>query len=67
MDDKIKKLKKLKGSLKFPHELGGEFVPEDCPKQFEFMFVAEMPSMSEPKNSTVVYPNFSAGAPRGEF
>jgi uracil-DNA glycosylase family 4 len=67
MDDKIQRLEELKGSLKFPHELGGEFVPEGCPKQFEFMFVAEMPSMSEPKNSTVVYPNYSAAAHRGKF
>jgi len=67
MDDKIQRLEELKRSLKFPHELGGEFVPEGCPKQFEFMFVAEMPSMSEPKNSTGFYPNYSAAAHRGEF
>lgn len=66
MDDKIQRLEKLKGSLKFPHELGGEFVPEGCPKQFEFMFVAEMPSMSEPKDSTVDYHNYSA-THRDEF
>jgi len=58
MDDKIQRLEELKRSLKCPHELGGEFVPEGCPKQFEFMFVAEMPSRREPKSSI----NFSAGA-----
>lgn len=62
----MQKLEELKGSLKFPHELGGEFVPKDCPKQFEFMFVAEMPSMSEPNNSTGFYPNYSA-THRDEF
>jgi uracil-DNA glycosylase family 4 len=67
MDNKIQRLEDLKGSLKFPHELGGEFVPEGCPKQFEFMFVAEMPSMSKPKNSTGVYRNYSAAAPGGKF
>ena len=67
MDDKIQKLKELKKKLICPHELGGEFVPEGCPEQFEFMFVAEMPSMSEPKNATADWHNYSAAAHRGEF
>jgi uracil-DNA glycosylase family 4 len=66
MDDKIQRLVELKESLNLSRQLGGEFVPKDCP-QFEFMFVAEMPSMSEPKNSTDVGSNYSATAHRGKF
>jgi uracil-DNA glycosylase family 4 len=67
MGDRMQRLKELNGSLERPQALSGEFVPEGCPNQFEFMFVAEMPSMSEPKNSTGIFPNYSAAAHRGEF
>jgi uracil-DNA glycosylase family 4 len=63
MGDKIQRLKELNESLKFPQELGGVFLPKGSPKQFEFMFVAEMPSMNEPKNkSTEGFCNFSVTA-----
>ena len=45
LDDEIKELNKL---LKPPKELGGKFLPEGLEKRFDFMFVAEMPSMNEP-------------------
>jgi len=66
MSDKIQRLKELHESLK-PQELGGEFVPTGSPVQFEVMFVAEMPSMSEPKNSAEIGHNFSKSAYRGKF
>ena len=49
MDEKIDKLKQLNKTLKMPHELSGVFLPIDSPKRFDFMFIAEMPSMNEPK------------------
>ena len=62
MNDKLKKLENLNQSLKQPpKEYCGEFLPKEFPKQFEFMFVAEMPSMSEPKNKSDGKPsNFNA-------
>lgn len=45
MDDKLKRIEKLNKPLK---PLGGLFLPPDSKEQFEFMFVAEMPSMNEP-------------------
>ena len=46
---KLKKLKNLNKTLNSPKELAGMFLPEKSSKQFDFMFVAEMPSMNEPK------------------
>ncbi|HOI97671.1 MAG TPA: uracil-DNA glycosylase family protein [Candidatus Pacearchaeota archaeon] len=46
IDDKLKKLNDLNKPLK---PLGGLFLPQGAKKQFEFMFVAEMPSMNEPE------------------
>lgn len=63
MGDKLGRLEELNKTLKSPQELGGAFLPEGSPKQFEFMFVAEMPSMNEPKNkSTEKFSNFSVTA-----
>jgi uracil-DNA glycosylase family 4 len=45
MDNKLKKLEIINRPLK---PLGGLFLPTGSQKQFEFMFVAEMPSMNEP-------------------
>ena len=49
MDTKLIKLEQLNKKLKPPQELGGVFLPRSCRKQFAFMFIAEMPSMNEPK------------------
>lgn len=45
---KLNKLEQLNKTLNPPQELGGVFLPNDSPEQFDFMFVAEMPSMNEP-------------------
>lgn len=58
MKDKLDKLKKLNEPLK---PLGGIFLPEDSPEQFEFMFVAEMPSMNEPKEEVKHGKSFNFG------
>lgn len=50
MSDKLNKLEELNKSLKPPRELSGVFLPIGSQRQFDFMFVAEMPSMKEPKN-----------------
>jgi uracil-DNA glycosylase family 4 len=42
-------LAKLNRTLKPPRELPGSFQPQESPRKFEFMFVAEMPSMAEPQ------------------
>ena len=47
---KLNKLKQLNKTLNPLQELGGVFLPNDSPEQFNFMFVAEMPSMNEPKD-----------------
>ena len=61
MDDKLKMLNDLNRPLK---PLGGLFLPPGTKEQFEFMFVAEMPSMNEPeeiKNGESF--NFGVSAP----
>ena len=50
MEERLKKLDDLNKKLKPPKELGGKFLPEELPKQFNFMFIAEMPSMKIPKD-----------------
>ena len=51
MSNKLNKLENLNKLLKPPRELGGVFLPISLQKrQFDFMFVAEMPSMNEPKD-----------------
>ena len=50
MDIKLNKLEQLNRKLKPPQELGGVFLPSSYRKQFTFMFIAEMPSMNEPKD-----------------
>ena len=44
-------IEKLNKSLKPPKELGGNFIPDGYKKQFEFIFIAEMPSMRGPFNT----------------
>lgn len=47
---KVEKINKLNKSLKHPEELSGLFLPKKHKKNFNFMIVAEIPSMNEPKN-----------------
>jgi len=51
-DDKVKNLENLNKDkkLKLPNEFGGVFLPKGHERQFDFMFIAEMPSMNKPKN-----------------
>ncbi len=48
--NKLNKLENLNKTLKSPIELSGVFLPRSLKSQFDFVFIAEMPSMSEPKN-----------------
>jgi len=50
MNNKLNRLLKLNQSLKPPKDLSGVFLPKGSKKHFDFMFIAEMPSMNEPKN-----------------
>jgi len=59
--NKLNKLEYLNKTLKPPEELGGVFLPVGSPKQFDFMFVAEMPSMNEPKKESAKKENFNFG------
>lgn len=46
----LNNLTDLNGKLKLPKQLSGVFLPKNSIKQFDFIFVAEMPSMNVPKN-----------------
>ena len=59
MQSKLSKIENLNKALKPPKELGGNFVPDGFKKQFDFMFIAEMPSMREPKNIQDLYINYN--------
>lgn len=48
--NRLNKLENLNKTLKLPKELGGVFLPRNSKNQFNFMFIAEMPSMNEPKD-----------------
>ncbi len=61
MNNKLEQLRALNKTLKTPKELGGMFLPEGFKEQFDFMFVAEMPSMNEPKNKFGKKENFNFG------
>jgi len=63
MDERLRKLDDLNKNLKPPKELGGKFLPEQSPKLFDFMFIAEMPSMSIPKDISNLGGNFNISAP----
>lgn len=58
MKNKLNKLKKLNEPLK---PLGGVFLPKNTTKQFEFMFIAEMPSMNKPKGDADNDEDFNFG------
>lgn len=56
-------LAELNRTLKPPDEMPGCFQPQESPKKFDVMFVAEMPSMAEPhRQSESKYLNFGATA-----
>src|SRR3989344_5789349 len=63
MDEKLKKLDDLNKDLRPPRELSGVFLPVGSQKQFDFMFVAEMPSMKTPKDISGLGGNFNVSAP----
>lgn len=63
MSDKLNKLEELNKSLKPPRELSGAFLPMGLQKQFDFMFIAEMPSMKKPKDISGLGGNFNVSAP----
>jgi hypothetical protein len=62
MNSRLEELEKLNRTLKMPQELGGIFLPKGSPEQFDFMFVAEMPSMNEPKKNNNENFNFGVTA-----
>ncbi len=62
MDKRLKQIQKLNGTLKPPEELGGLFLPLNHPKQFDFMFIAEMPSMSTSTDISSLGGNFNVSA-----
>jgi len=59
MNDKLNKLENLNETLKPPRELGGMFLPKGSPKQYDFMFIAEMPSMSTTRDISGLGGNFN--------
>jgi len=59
VNDKLAELEKLNKSLKPPRELSGVFLPIGSRRKFDFMFVAEMPSMNEPNKKSGENKNFN--------
>lgn len=55
----LDKLNRLNKSLKPPKELGGVFLPKDFKERFDIMFVAEMPSMNNPREARASKENFN--------
>ena len=58
-ENKATQIEKLNRSLKPPKELGGNFIPDGFEKQFDFMFLAEMSSMREPKDAQDLHSNYN--------
>jgi hypothetical protein len=50
MDDRLRRLNALNKTLDLARDLSGVFLPPESPKQFDVMFVAEMPFMNVPKD-----------------
>ena len=50
MDRRLSQLEALNETLDPTHDLSGVFLPIGSPKQFDVMFIAEMPSMNVPKH-----------------
>jgi len=65
LENKAIRIENLNRSLKPPEKLGGKFVPEEFEKQFDFMLVAEMPSMREPKDSKDLHTNYNFNGDKG--
>lgn len=61
MNNKLNQLGDLNKSLKPPRELSGVFLPRGSKERFYFMFIAEMPSMNEPKKKSGENENFNFG------
>jgi uracil-DNA glycosylase family 4 len=61
MVNKLNKLKDLNKILKSPDELGGMFLPKGYKERFDIMFLAEMPSMNEPKDERKRSKNYNFG------
>jgi uracil-DNA glycosylase family 4 len=64
MDPRLGRLEALNAALNPAHDLSGIFLPIESEKQFDVMFVAEMPSMNVPKGWVPgdPIPNFSETA-----
>lgn len=63
MNDNLNKLEELNKTLMPPRELSGIFLPRGEKKQFDFMLIAEMPSMSVLKDLSDSGGNFNISAP----
>lgn len=64
MDNRLERLSALNNTLNPPNDISGVFLPPDSPKQFDMMFLAEMPSMNVPKDYVEgqPIPNYNATA-----
>lgn len=63
MDSRLGRLEDLNRSLNPKQELSGVFLPVGSQKRFDVMFLAEMPSMNEPKEKIgKSIPNFGVTA-----
>lgn len=60
MKDKVKALSELNGQLSSPNQLAGLFLPPGSNERDDVLFIAEMPSMNEPKDR-VLHQNYNFG------
>jgi len=58
-ENKATRIENLNKSLKPPKELGGNFIPDGFRKKFDFMFIAEMPSMREPESIQELHTSYN--------
>jgi uracil-DNA glycosylase family 4 len=56
---KEEKIKELNRSLKYPNELPGVFLPTGRMPNYEYMLLAEMPSMNKSVNANNIVDNFT--------
>jgi len=59
LKNKATQIENLNKSLKPPKELGGNFIPDGFKPRFDFIFIAEMPSMREPKSMQELHTNYN--------
>ena len=52
-------IEELNKQLNFPKELSGVFLPYKYKEKFNFMFLGEMPSQNEPRETTINNQNFN--------